>query len=429
MLQTAIQKILRRLAQLTVLRYRPAIVGVTGSVGKTSTKLAIAAVLSGNRQVRASRGNFNGEIGLPLAILGDWPAEDLRLISRDTPAGKHFFRKALFFLKVIFRSAAALFWKTRYPEVLVLEYGVDRPGDMRFLLSIARPNVAVLTAIGETPAHVEFFRSPEEVAREKSRLMEAVPSTGFAVLNADDEMIMSLRPRARGQLLTFGFAKDASVRISGFENRAEGEMPVGAAFKLEHAGAAVPVRLTGAFGKSNAYASAAAAAVGLVFGLNLVNVSEALQAYYRPAPHRMELVPGVKGTWIIDDSYNAGPLSMRSALETMKDLPAKRKVAILGDMLEIGRYAKEEHLKLGRAAAKAADIIVAIGRNAEFVADGARSAGLPRKNILEFTDAEEAKGPVQTLVQHGDLVLVKSSHALRLDKIVADIRAFGESSK
>lgn len=419
-----IRAILTRLAQLTILRYRPAIVGVTGSVGKTSTKLAIAAVLGSERYVRASKGNFNSEIGLPLAVLGDWRRDDLKLISRDTPAGKFFFRKVIFFLKVFAVSAWNLVWKVNYPEVLVLEYGVDRPGDMKGMLAVARPNIAVLTAIGETPAHVEFFKGPQEVAREKSKLAEVVPSTGYVVLNADDETIMGLKPRLRAQVLTFGMAKNATVGIANFENRSEEDVPLGAAFKLEHSGSTVPVRLDGAFGKSNAYASAAAAAVGLAFGMNLVSISGALETYYRPAPHRMELVPGVKGIWIIDDSYNAGPLSMRSALETLKDLPAKRKIAILGDMLEIGGFAEDEHRKLGRAAAKLADILVTVGERARLIAEGARMAGFPKKNIYEFENAEDAKSPVQTMLQHGDLVLVKSSHAVRLDKIVAEIRSF-----
>lgn len=427
MLQVIIKNLLKYLAKLTILRYKPAIVGVTGSVGKTSTKLAVAAVLGSERRVRASKGNFNGEIGLPLAILGDWSSEDLRLISRDTPAGKYFFRKLLFFIKIMSRAGWGLVWKIPYPEILVLEYGVDRPGDMKFLLKMARPNVAVLTAIGETPAHVEFFANPGEVAKEKAKLIEAVPSTGYVVLNADDETVMELKVRTRGQLMTFGAAKNATVKITGFENRAEGDTPMGASFKLEHAGSFVPVRLDGAFGRSNAYAASAAACVGLVFGMNLVGISGALETYYRPAPHRMELVPGVKGIWIIDDSYNAGPLSMRSALETLKDLPAKRKIAVLGDMLEIGNYAEEEHRKLGRQAAKVADVLVAIGKHSSLIAEGAREGGLPRSKVQEFENVDEAGSPVQTMVQRGDLVLVKSSHAVRLDKLVADIRSFEQA--
>ncbi len=429
MVLSVLKPVLRYLARLTIRRYRPAIVGVTGSVGKTSAKLAIAAVLGSERFARAAKGNFNGAIGLPLAILGDWSGADLRLISIDTPPGKYPLRKAWFFLKVICTSLWRLAVRRPYPEILVLEYGIDRPGDMKELLNIARPNVGVITAIGETPAHVEFFKGPEEVAREKSKLVESIPSTGYVVLNADDERVIGTRPRIRGQLLTFGFSKDALIQIANFENRSDGARPLGAGFKLQYGGSSVPVRLEGAFGRSNAYASGIAAAVGLIFGMNLVKISSALTAYYRPAPHRMELVPGVKGIWVIDDSYNAGALSMRSALEALQELPGKRKVAILGDMLEIGGYAAAEHEKVGRLAAKAADVLVTVGERGKLIADGARKGGLPRKSVLEFESVEDARSPVQTLVQHGDLVLVKASHGIHLEKIVAEIRAFGEAEQ
>jgi UDP-N-acetylmuramoyl-tripeptide--D-alanyl-D-alanine ligase len=424
-MRALIQNILKRLAQLLVLRYRPAIVGVTGSVGKTSTKLAIAAVLSAERDVRASKGNFNSDIGVALAIIGDWRKEDLRLLSRDMPSGAEKLRKTFFILKVIGVGLLKLLpWKQEYPEVLVIEYGIDRPGDMNKLLEIARPNISVLTAIGDTPAHVEFFKGPDDVAREKARLIEALPSTGYAILNGDDSRVMDMRARTRAQLMTFGFVKTASVQVTSFENRSDNGVPVGAVFKLEQAGSFVPVRLAGAFGASNAYSSAAAACVGLIFGMNLVSISEALESYYRPAPHRMELLPGVKNSWIIDDSYNAGPLSMRSALETLKELPAGRKIAILGDMLEIGEYALDEHEKIGRLVAKIADILVVVGPHGKFIAEGTEKAGFDRKNILEFENEKDARAPIQELIRQGDLVLVKASHAIRLDRVVNEIKSF-----
>lgn len=420
-----VTSILKRLAQLIILRYRPAIVGVTGSVGKTTTKLAIAAVLLADREVRASKGNFNSDLGIALTVIGDWKKEELRLFSRESAPGAHRFKKALFILKVIGSGLLKLIqWKQDYPEVLVIEYGIDRPGDMAKLLEIARPNIAVMTAIGATPAHVEFFKGPEEVVREKARLIEALPSTGYAVLNGDDERVTAMHARTRAQIMTFGFVKTATVQVTQFENRAEGGRPVGAAFKLEHAGTFVPARLEGAFGVSNAYAASAAACVGLIFGINLVSISEALRKYYRPAPHRMELVPGVKNSWIIDDSYNAGPLSMDSALDALKELPAMRKIAILGDMLEIGEYSLEEHEKLGRKAAKVADKLVVIGPHAKFIAEGAIKAGFEYKNILEFDNENAARAPVQELIRQGDLVLVKASHAIRLDRVVNEIKSF-----
>jgi UDP-N-acetylmuramoyl-tripeptide--D-alanyl-D-alanine ligase len=413
---------LKRLAQATVLRYKPAIVGVTGSAGKTSTVLAVTAALSGERRVRAPYGNFNGDIGLPLTILGDWAPEELKLFGREYGPGQNTFRKIFFLIKVMAVSAYRLAVRAPYPEVLVLEYGVDRPGDMRRLVAIARPNVAVMTAVGDTPAHVENFGSPQDVVREKSRLIECLPSAGAAVLNADDAALMGLTLRTRAEIMTFGMNPGATVSVESFEHKIENNIPTGITFKLRHAGATVPIKLSGALGSSHAYAAAAAASVGLIFGLNLVSICESLEKRYRPAAHRMQLLPGIKSSLLIDDSYNASPISMRSALETLKSLPAKRRVAVLGDMLEIGEYAMEAHEKTGRLVAGIADILVLVGPRAKFIGEGAKKKGFAAKDIYSFETADEARATLQDLIVSGDLVLIKGSHAVGLEALVNEVK-------
>lgn len=414
--------ILKRLAQATVLRYRPAIVGVTGSAGKTSTVLAIAAALSGGYRVRAPYGNFNGDIGLPLTILGDWSPKELRLFSREYGPGENILKKILFLTKVVALGAYRLVARAPYPEILILEYGVDKPGDMRRLIAIARPNIAVMTAIGDTPAHVEFFGSPQEVVREKSRLIECLPAAGTAVLNADDAAIMGLALRTRAEVMTFGLGPEASISAENLEYKIEDGVPLGVAFKLKHAGATVPVRLEGALGASQAYAAAAGAAVGLIFGLNLVSICGSLEKKYRPAPHRMQLLPGIKSSLLIDDSYNASPVSMRSALETLKTLPAKRRVAVLGDMLEIGEYAMEAHEKVGHFAAGIVDALFLIGPRAKFIGEGAKKKGFAAKDIYLFDNADEARAPLQDFTQTGDLILIKGAHAMGLEALVGEVK-------
>ncbi|MEK7212380.1 MAG: UDP-N-acetylmuramoyl-tripeptide--D-alanyl-D-alanine ligase [Patescibacteria group bacterium] len=423
--------ILKKLAQLTIWRYRPGIIGVTGSVGKTSAKLAIAAVLGGERKVRVSAGNLNNDLGLPLTILGDWSAEELKLVSREEPSGKRRIAKFLFWRKVVCRGLWRILFPKRsaYPEILVLEYGADRPGDLRYLLEVARPNISVITAVGDMPVHVEFYTDPEEVAREKSRLIECLPVAGFAILNYDDETVMDLKDRTRAHLMTFGFAKGAETQVVTFENRSKEDpsaalgarRPPGIAFKLEYGGNSVPVRLYGIFGKAHAYASAAAACVGLIFGMNLIKISEALRSY-RPAAGRMELLPGIKFSYLINDCYNASPNSMRAALDTLKSLPAKRKVAVLGDMLEIGKYTMEAHERVGRLAARIVEVLVTVGPRAKFIADAAQKSGLNRKHIYSFDTAEDAIDTVQNLIRKGDLVLVKGSHAMELEKVVEGVK-------
>ncbi|MEK7641311.1 MAG: Mur ligase family protein [Patescibacteria group bacterium] len=404
-LRRQLKNFLRLLARWMIRKYQPSVIGITGTVGKTSTKEAIAAVLKSIRKVRSSSGNFNNEFGLPLTVLGEW----------EKTGG------LFFWLKVIFSSILKLIFGGKYPEILVLEYGADRPGDLKYLLDLARPQIGVVTAVGDIPVHVEFYSGPDAVAKEKARLVEALPAIGFAVLNYDDETVYDMRDKTRAHVITYGFGNGAEVRITNFENRVEDGKPVGLSFKLEYGGSFVPVRLNSAFGKAQAYAAAAAAAVGFSFGMNLVRISEALN-YYQVPPRRGRLVAGEKGTLIFDDTYNASPLSMHAAIDTMKEFKASRKVAVLGDMLEIGKYAIEAHEEIGRLAAKVFDILVTVGPRAKFIADAANKSGLSKKNIFTFDFADQAKDPVEDLIKKGDLILIKASRAIGLDKIVEEIR-------
>ena len=418
-----IRPVVTLLARLTVARYRPRIVGVTGSVGKTSTKQALLAVLSKAHRVRAASGNLNNEMGLSLAVLGDWTPDELRLISHDQPAHTARFRKAMFWLKVICVGTARLAIRSRrYPEVLILEYGADRPGDILRLMRVARPDTAVVTAVGDVPAHVEFYSGPKAVAREKGRLVERLSSSDTAVLNHDDDLVDALRDRTRGRVMTYGFNDGADLRIARLEHHAVEGIPAGISFKLEYEGSSVPVRLEGVFGRSAAYAAAAASCVGLIFGMNLVTISEAF-ADYVPPPSRMELLPGMKHALLIDDTYNASPLSMRAALDTLKELPAERKIAVLGDMLEIGKYAIEAHESIGDEVPNAADVLVTVGERAKFIASTARDAGMPKENIFSFDTAEEAVAPLERIMRKGDLILLKGSHAMNLGEVVRAIMA------
>jgi len=416
--------ILKFLAQMTIWRFQPQVIGITGSAGKTSAKEAIYAVLKNHRRVRKSKENLNNELGMPLTIIGDWPNDELKLVSRDTPPGEKTVKKLLFWLKVIFIAKLRFFFlkKSAYPEILILEYAADRPGDIKYLLEIAKPYIGVITAIGEIPVHVEFFSGPEAVAKEKSKLIESLPVDGFAVLNFDNEIAMGTREQVRGRVITFGFGDGADLKIANFENRSENNRPVGISFKIEYGGSFVPVVLKRSFGKAQAYAAAVAACVGLIYDLNLVEIFEALSANYQPAKGRMNLIDGIKNSYVIDDSYNASPLSMEEALNTIRDLPAKRKIAVLGDMLELGKYSIEAHEAVGRLVGQIVNLLVTVGPRAKFVAEAAKNSGLPESQILSFDTAAEASSAVQDLMKQGDLILVKASRAVELERVVEEIR-------
>jgi UDP-N-acetylmuramoyl-tripeptide--D-alanyl-D-alanine ligase len=416
--------VLKNLARLTIKRYKPKIVGITGSVGKTSTKIACATVLSKKFKLRSSYGNLNNELGLPLTILGDWSEQDLNLVSRNTPQGEKRIQKLSFWIKVILKSVFQIIFKNKnYPQVLILEYGADRPGDIRYLLNIARPDIGIITAIGEIPVHVEFYSSPEEVALEKSRLIMNIPAYSYVILNYDDDTVMNIKHRTRAHILTFGFNDGADVQIINFENKIENNKPLGIVFKIKYENNVVPVRIFGAFGKSHAYACACACALGLVFEMNLIEIAEALESY-KPEKGRANLLEGIKNSLIIDDSYNASFLSMANALDLLKSLPAKRKIAVLGDMLEIGKYSIFAHENIGKIAGKVCDLLITIGPRAKFIAEGAKSNGLKQKNILSFNTVDEAKEELIKLIKPGDLVLLKASHAMGLHQLVDYLKFF-----
>lgn len=387
------------------------IIGVTGSVGKTSTRLAIAAVLAKKYRVATAEKNYNNEIGLPLAILG------MRHCGRSIPG----------WLGGLIRAKKRMVWRGSYPEILVLEYGVDRPGDMDYLLRIARPDMAVVTAIGDIPAHREFFRDAEELIEEKSKLVAALPADGTGILNHDDEDVFAMREKTKAKIVTFGAGERAEARFSHYKlfsvrDEIRGDILQGITFKISYNGSEVPVRFDGALGLPYAYAAAAAAAAGVALGINLFDISEALRAY-APPPGRMCLIRGNKHSFILDDTYNASPQSMRAAIETLAAVPGIRKIAVLGDMREIGAYTDQAHRTIGDRAAGFVDTLFCVGPAARFIADEALSRGMHPDNVFVFDDSRAAGQKLDTIIREGDVILIKGSQAVRMERVVKEIMA------
>jgi len=419
------------LASKTVKKFKPTIVAVTGSVGKTSTKEAIYSVLSAYRRVRKNVGNFNGELGLPLTILGDWSENDLRVIARDSK-NISTAKKAIFFIRVVLVSMLRLAlprflvrYIGGYPEILVLEYAADKPGDIKYLLEIAKPQISILTAIGDVPVHVEFYDSPEAVLREKVRIIEALPAAGLAILNADEPRVLSCEEKTRATVLSFGFHSNADIQIKDFENKIEmidGVLrPTGIIFKIGYEGSFVPVRIGGTLGRTQAYSAAVACSVGMAFNLNLVQIAEAL-TYYQVPHQRMRFLAGVHHSTLVDDSYNASPLSMQSAIETMSSIKGSRKIAILGDMRELGSFSKQAHHDIGLLAARVFSVIIAVGPEAgEYVVTASKHR-VAKKNLLHVERIEEVLPVLRDYIKEGDIVLIKGSHSMALEKAVVALQ-------
>lgn len=408
-----LQYLLNFLARQVLKKYHPEIVGITGSVGKTSTKEAVFAVLSDRFKVWRNVKNYNNEIGVPLSILG------------CETGGKSIFKWLGVFLtggKLIFKR------DPHYPEILILEMGADRPGDIRYLTNLAPCKVGVVTSIG--PTHVEFFKTIRKIVKEKQIIVTHLKRDAAAVLNADDELVLPLATRTEAEVLTFGFSEKADV--SGLEEGVDQELEKGLLvakgmhFKMRYGGAVVPVFLSQVVGRQHIYAALAAAAVGLSYGLNLLEIAEELRKYQAP-PSRMRLVPGIKFTTIIDDSYNSSPLATLAALDVLAGLQVQsgaEKIAVLGDMLELGDLTEEAHREAGKkAVAAGVNYLVTVGERAKFMADEALKSGLSENQIARFNDSQEAGRFLQEKIQTGDVVLVKGSQGVRMEKIVKEIMA------
>ncbi|NOY35462.1 MAG: UDP-N-acetylmuramoyl-tripeptide--D-alanyl-D-alanine ligase [bacterium] len=412
--------ILRVEARLILRKYKPKIIAVTGTVGKTSAKDAIFTVLSREFFVRKSEKSYNSEIGVPLAIIG----------------GRSGWGSPLRWLLVLFKGLRMILVRHDYPEWLVLEMGVDRPKDMEKLTAWIKPDAAVITMVGEVPVHIEYFEKQEDLLREKAKLAKAVKEGGYVILNGDDESVFKIKEKTRANTVCYGFSEGLDIVASNyrvvFKEQDGKSVPEGITFKVDYKGNIVPVRMPGVFGRQAVYTALAAIATGGVFGLNLIEMSEALSRHYKSPPGRLKFIEGINGSFIFDDTYNSSPVAVTAALDFLEDVAntvAKRKIAVLGDMMELGKHTIDEHKKIGRMLKGKVDMIFTVGPRSKFSADEARAVGFNPENIFVFSSVDEAKVVLRDKIKEGDLILVKGSQSMRMEKIVEEIMARPEKKK
>jgi UDP-N-acetylmuramoyl-tripeptide--D-alanyl-D-alanine ligase len=405
-----LERHLAEAARRVIEREKPEVIAVTGSVGKSSAKQAVAAALRGKFTVRATPGNFNTEIGLPLTVL-------------DLPSGGS---SRLAWLKL-----GLMAWmrshrsQSGYPKKLVLEMAADKPGDLGQLCDIAAPNVAVVTTVGES--HLQAFKNVEAIEKEKGTIVDRLTPQGLAVLNRDDERVWKMRTRTKAQVVSFGFHEEADVRgVTELTAPVLDADRVGMRFKVQAGGSTVPFFLPGVLGQHSLYGALAAVAVGLHEGMNLIELSDALMQY-DAAPGRMRLLPGIKRTFLIDDTYNAAPRSVMAALETLRDLPLAaaddKRFAVLGDMRELGDDTTRMHAEVGAKAAECADVVVLVGELMVGAERAAKIAGADEGRVFHFATAREAGRFVQERMKQGDAVLVKGSRAMEMERVVKELMA------
>jgi UDP-N-acetylmuramoyl-tripeptide--D-alanyl-D-alanine ligase len=305
---------------------------------------------------------------------------------------------------------------------LVLEVGVSKPNDMRDVASWLKTDAVIITAIGETPAHIEFFNSRKHLVEEKSQLIKTLKKDGLLVLNADDEAVLDMKINSKNRAITYGFKEDADISGSGdtifYSDRGE---PEGIIFRVDEGGNSLPVVIEGVFGRNHVYASLAALALSSGLKFNMLAAVNSLKNYDVP-PGRMRLLNGINDSLIIDDTYNSSPFACESALKTLGEIKFPgRKIAILGDMLELGRYTLEAHKSIGKIAKENADVLIVVGPRAKAIKESALEAGMNPDSIFEFLDYREAGNFIKTFVQKGDIVLVKGSQGMRMERVVEAI--------
>jgi UDP-N-acetylmuramoyl-tripeptide--D-alanyl-D-alanine ligase len=345
-------------------------IGVTGSSGKTSTKELIAAVLRMRFKTKATEGNLNNHIGVPLTLI--------RLDEDD--------------------------------EYGVVEMGMNHPGELAPLVRMTAPEIGVISSIG--PAHIEFFADQAAIAEEKAELIAALPPEGLAVLNSEDEWSRRIAARTSARVVWIGNGPDSTWHAEDLQITADG-----LSFRLRHNGGAPRVRLP-VVNRVMVANALLAAAVGRECGLTLDEIALGLEAVQLPGA-RMQVVK-THGAWILNDAYNANPDSMRAALATLGEFPgANRRLAVLGSMGELGRHAAELHREIGEFAARQdLAFFIAVGPYAQAFAEGAIAAGFDHSRIVVALDAEEATVALRPLLREADAVLVKGSRFMGLDRLV-----------
>jgi UDP-N-acetylmuramoyl-tripeptide--D-alanyl-D-alanine ligase len=369
---------LQRLAAYWRRQHQVRVIGITGSVGKTTTKEATAAVLSQCYRTLKSEGNYNNEIGLPLTLLQLTPDH----------------------------------------EQVVLEMGMYRLGEISELARIALPAVGVVTNVG--PSHLERLGTLERISQAKAELPRALPTTeegGVAILNADDARVKSMAALTPARVFTYGLTPEADL----WADKIQSEGLDGIRFRLHHGPISIYARVP-LLGRHSIQTALAAAAVGLVEGLSWPEIVAGLR--HQPMQLRLLAVPGPAGSTLLDDTYNSSPASCIAALNLLGDLEPEggqpgRRIAVLGDMYELGSHTEEGHRMVGRRAADVADLLVTVGDLGRTIGQEALATGMAAESIHSVDGNQAAIDLLFSRIEPADIVLIKGSRGLRMEEIVA----------
>jgi UDP-N-acetylmuramoyl-tripeptide--D-alanyl-D-alanine ligase len=408
---------LRVLAQATLKTYKPKIIAVTGNIGKTSTKDAVFAAIATTYSTRKSYKSFNSEIGVPLTILG----EDNQW---SNPLG---------WFALFVRSTLRLIVREEYPTWLVLEVGADAPGDIENITKWLKPDIAVLTQFGEVPVHIENYKNDRTlVVKEKAFLPKALKKDGVFVYCGDDADASQIAEDIKRTKVSFGYKENNTVSIHNdiflYDMKDSNKKDLaGMQYELHtQDGNVVHIERKGYLGRVYAVAGAAACAVSQVLNVDLALLDKALSEY-TPESGRMRILDGIKDSILLDDTYNAAPKAMKHALDTLQVVDARgKKIAILGDMLELGKHTEKVHKDIGKEASQAAHTLITVGMRARFIVEGALNEGMNENNIFQFEDSRSAGKFAESIIQEGDVVLIKGSQGIRMERVAEELLRYPE---
>ncbi|MFH1074076.1 MAG: UDP-N-acetylmuramoyl-tripeptide--D-alanyl-D-alanine ligase [Candidatus Firestonebacteria bacterium] len=352
------------------------VAGITGSNGKTTTKDILWNILSLSVKTHKPKGSFNNEIGIPLTILG-----------------------------VDFSYKA-----------LILEYGMNHPGEIAKLVEMVKPDVAAITNVGT--AHIGFFNSRENILKEKWALLENIKPGGIAVINLDDPLIAGKKSLLKEKMLTFSALAAADISAENVTEIKE----CGTVFTLNVGGKKEKVKLN-LLGLHNVSNALCAAALSTAFAVDIKNIARGLEEFISVSAHRLSALV-VNGIKILDDAYNANPDSVRRGIKALLNFSAKKRVLVLGEMAELGEFAEKLHGEMGSEAAKNnINALVVTGRTGEWYKNGAIKAGMKKENIYLFADNISAGDFLKGFLEEGDAVLIKGSRRAGMEKIVEIVRS------
>lgn len=397
-------------AKAVLARHKPYIIGVTGNLGKTSTKDAIFAVMKDHYHVRRSEKSMNSEFGVPLTILGE----------------KSGWNNPLKWLLVMARGFFVIFAK-EYPTHLVLEIGADRPGDIKSIGAWVRPNITVVTQFGQVPVHIEFFPDRDAVVQEKGYLVEALKEDGLFIYNSDDNDAKKLLEKTKAKKMGVGIHEKADIKADNV--KLYGHPITGTEADIIIEGVTEHLVLPEVVGRSPVYCALPAIAVAVHLGIPVSLAIASLRDGTKPKG-RMRLLQGMNGSVIIDDSYNASPKATEHGLKTLAEIETTgRKIAVLGDMLELGTYTHDEHYKIGKIAAKSCHRLYTVGIRSRVTAEGALDEKMLDDNIIECDTSIDAGKELVQILQHDDVVYVKGSQSMRMERAIEMILASHHNPK